>query len=81
MPPPRQAGETSTLPARSQKPPSKAETGGRDGGVLQFNKVEDRGLARQDLRQMSSMQRLVWFVVALAVAVGLFYVAMRMTSS
>lgn len=53
----------------------------RGGGVLQFHKVEDRGgLAAADLAQMSGPIRLLMVLLALAIAAGLFYVAMRLAS-
>ena len=53
----------------------------RDGGVLQFNKIEDkRGFAIQDLGQMSSVMRALMILVALAFAAGLFRLAMRIVS-
>jgi predicted component of type VI protein secretion system len=67
--------------AKKESAKAKAMTPDRDGGVLQFNKIEDkRGFAIQDLGQMSSVMRALMILVALAVAAGLFYLAMRIAS-
>ena len=66
------------LPGREKKA-KPAPTGGRDGGVLQYSKVENKGVIRHDFSQMSGLQRLVLVVIALAVAGGLFYLAMTLT--
>lgn len=70
-------------PRKTKKEAAKAKAMApdRDGGVLQFNKIEDkRGFAIQDLGQMSGGMRALMILVALAVAAGLFYLAMRIAS-
>jgi predicted component of type VI protein secretion system len=64
-------------PKKARKEAAQARPAGRDGGVLQFSKIEDkRGLAVQDLGQMSSGMRGFLILVAIVVAAGLFYLAM-----
>jgi pSer/pThr/pTyr-binding forkhead associated (FHA) protein len=67
--------------AKKEAAKAKAMAPDRDGGVLQFSKIEDkRGFAIQDLGQMSGGMRALMILVALAVAAGLFYLAMRIAS-
>ena len=68
-----------SVPKKEPKAKPSAASGGREGGVLQYSKVADRGLIQHDMSQMSGVQRLVLVVVALAVAGGLFYLAMSLT--
>lgn len=66
----------------AKKTAAQAAVSAREGGVLQFQKVEDKGgLFGHDLSQMSSLQRFGMFLVALAVAAALFYVTMTIMSS
>lgn len=74
-----------TLPEPGKKTrstPAQDPASARAGGVLQFQKVEDKaGFFGHDLGQMSQLQRIVMFLVALAVAGLLFYLAMQLTAS
>ena len=69
-----------TLPGAKQESGQRAAPS-RDGGVLQFHKIDDkRSFAAQDLNQMSFPARALLTLVALAVAAGLFYIAMKLAS-
>ncbi|MEZ5963240.1 MAG: FHA domain-containing protein [Planctomycetota bacterium] len=56
-----------------------AASGGRDRGVLQFHKVADRrGVLAEDMQQMSSLQRALLWLGALAVAGAMGYLAIHL---
>ena len=52
-----------------------------DHGVLQFSAQKKKGgVLGDDMRQMSGTQRLLFFIIALAIAGGVGFVAMKLVS-
>ena len=67
---------------KAKAKPAQAASQAREGGVLQFHRVEDKaGFFGHDLGQMSTLQRMLMFALALVVAGALFYAALYVTSS
>lgn len=73
-----------TIPDRSkpvQKRVPPPQPSGREGGVLQFQKIPDKsGFIGLDIGQMSGLQRLGMVLIATVVAGLLFYAAMVLAS-
>lgn len=66
-------------PAAANPGAKPAAAGGRDRGVLQFHKLQDRrGVLAEDLQQMSTAKRALLWLLALSLAAAMGYLAMQL---